>query len=254
MDLLNPQESLRGSLSSVPWILQHCLFQLRIRPPAGQQHMNARTRSAILAIAISLSVGACAEQRPDTDSPESIMAAAELGDVQAQARLGVMYQSGEGMSQNFTESAKWTRKAAMEGHAGAQASLGHKYQWGTGVPLNLTEAAYWYRLAAEQGHASGQERLGTLYEWGVPEDLTEAAKWYERAAEQGDASAQSSLGQLYAAGDPVKAYAWFTLAGERVVRDQLREKLTPAQITEAEELAAELQERISARQQEAEGH
>ena len=92
-------------------------------------------------------------------------------------------------------------------------------------------------------------------------------KWYRKAAEQGYAFAQSQLGEMYAKGegverDYVKAYAWSSLAAalvgeeaitarglgregeETTLKPWLRKQMTPAQIAEAQKLAAELWERI----------
>ena len=42
---------------------------------------------------------------------------AAQGSAQAQYKLGLMYQAGEGVSQNYAEAAKWFRKAADQGHS-----------------------------------------------------------------------------------------------------------------------------------------
>ncbi|MEN9021794.1 MAG: sel1 repeat family protein, partial [Verrucomicrobiales bacterium] len=77
-------------------------------------------------------------------------------------------------------------------------------------------------------------------------------KWYRKAAEQGDAMAQSNLGFCYSSGNGVtknykEAYKWFVIAGahERTsliassALEDLEDKMTFDQITEAEEEAAE---------------
>ena len=81
----------------------------------------------------------------------------------------------------------------------AQYNLGLMYDNGEGVPQDYAEAVKWYRLAAEQGHAKAQYNLGLMYDngEGVPQDYAEAVKWYRLAAEQGDAAAQTNLGCMY---------------------------------------------------------
>ncbi len=90
---------------------------------------------------------------------------------------------------------------------------------------------------------------------GVPQDYAEAVGWYRKAAEQGVAVAQRSLGAMYYNGegvpqDYVQAHMWFNLAassfpsGEKrdtavKNRDIVAEKMTPAQIAEAQKLARE---------------
>ncbi len=85
---------------------------------------------------------------------------------------------------------------------------------------------------------------------GVPQDYREAAKWYRKAADQGDALSQTFLGLMYRHGqgvaqDYVQALMWYNLAaaqGEKRARKwrvNLTEKMTPAQIAEAQRLARE---------------
>jgi len=89
---------------------------------------------------------------------------AEHGDAKAQLVLGVAYEDGRGLPQNYGEAAKWYRKAADKGDAGAQYFLGGMYMKGRGVPQDYTEAAKWYRKAARQGNASAKDDLNALYD------------------------------------------------------------------------------------------
>ena len=84
---------------------------------------------------------------------------AEKGNVDAQATLGICYDAGRGVEQNYEKSLYWFRKAAEQGHADAQAILGYKYMQGLGVPKDYEQGLYWYRKAAEQGHAEAKEFL-----------------------------------------------------------------------------------------------
>ena len=56
------------------------------------------------------------------------------------------YQRGD-----FLTAAKTFRKLAEQGDAAAQYNLGLMYDNGQGVPQDYAEAVKWYRLAAEQG-------------------------------------------------------------------------------------------------------
>ncbi|MDO9169079.1 MAG: J domain-containing protein [Methylobacter sp.] len=77
---------------------------------------------------------------------------AEQGDAKAQFKLGVMYDLGQCVTQNYTQALSWYLKAAEQGNSNAQYSCAIKYQSGQGVPQDQTKAAYWYRKAAEQGN------------------------------------------------------------------------------------------------------
>ena len=82
-------------------------------------------------------------------------------------RLGLQYETGDGVPQDFREAARWYRLAAVQGLAEAQNSLGVLYQKGLGVPQDYGESAKWLRLAAEQGLAFGEGNLGLMYANGV---------------------------------------------------------------------------------------
>jgi hypothetical protein len=73
-----------------------------------------------------------------------------------------------------------------------------------------------YRLAADQGDASGQTKLGAMYGngQGVPQDYVLAHMWFNLSAAQGD--------QLGAKN-----------------RDIVAQRMTPAQLAEAQKLARE---------------
>ena len=112
---------------------------------------------------------------------------AEQGDADAQSKLGVMYDTGEGVPEDDAEAVKWFRMAAEQGYATAQFNLGVKYAVGQGVPEDDAEAVKWFRMAAKQGVAQAQFNLGVMYDngQGVPEDDAEAVKWFRMAAKQG---------------------------------------------------------------------
>ena len=162
------------------------------------------------------------DQNADSPNMSELYYQAECGDVNAQFRLGVCYENGTGVNQNFDEAVKWYRAAAEQGYAAAQCNLGSDYYNGTGVTQNFDEAVRWFRKAAEQGYADAQFRLGVCYEngTGVTQDLVEAVRWYRAAAEQGLSTAQCNLGICYEYGtgvakDPVEAVRWYRAAAEQ---------------------------------------
>ena len=90
---------------------------------------------------------------------------------------------------NFETALKEWRPLAEQGDSYAQYNLGLMYDYGEGVIEDYTLAVYWYRQAAEQGHAKAQYNLGLMYESGrgIAKDDTQAVYWFRKAAEQGDA-------------------------------------------------------------------
>lgn len=87
---------------------------------------------------------------------------AELGDVEAQFNIGVMYDEGAGRPQDLAMAAGWYRKAAQQGFADAQTNLGMMYYHGHGVARDHVEAARWFRRAADQGDAEAARYLRIL--------------------------------------------------------------------------------------------
>ena len=118
----------------------------------------------------------------------------------AQTTLGVMYENGHGVPQDYAQAVAWYRKAADQGNAHAQNNLARMYENGWGVPQDYAQAIAGYRKAADQGNAVAQYNLGLMYEKGrgVPQDYTQAAVWYRKAADQGLELAQKHLDELNA--------------------------------------------------------
>ena len=78
-----------------------------------------------------------------------------------------MYDSGSGVDKDYSEAAKWYRKAAEQGAPYAQTALGTMYGQGRGVSRDYSEAMIWYRKAAEQGYPDAQWRVGAMYVKGI---------------------------------------------------------------------------------------
>ena len=117
----------------------------------------------------------------------------------------MMYDNGEGVSQDYSQAVAWYRKAAEQGFAIAQYRLGKMYGSGRGVPQDYGQAVAWFQKAAEQGDAEAQALLGGMYATGqgVPQDDRQALVWIQKAAEQGGALGQTLLGSMYDNGEGV---------------------------------------------------
>jgi len=63
---------------------------------------------------------------------------------------------------NEAEAVEWYRKAAEQGNANAQLNMGLCYETGRGVQQDYAKAAEWYRKAADQGFALAQNVLDKL--------------------------------------------------------------------------------------------
>ena len=118
--------------------------------------------------------------------------------------------------QDYATAMRLLRPLADQGDARAQVGLAVMYLLGDqGVPQDYALAMKWYRLAADQGNAGAQNNLGAMYEkgQGVPQDYVQAHKWLNLGATAGDKGAIKN-------------------------RDIVAGKMTPAQIAEAQKLAA----------------
>jgi TPR repeat protein len=91
--------------------------------------------------------------------------AAEQGEAASQYLLGELYEEG-GM--------RLTAVKQPDGSYQGEPSIAS-----SAIPKNYTEAAKWYRRAAAQGIALAQNRLGTLYAngTGLPQDYSQAYFW-----------------------------------------------------------------------------
>jgi hypothetical protein len=88
--------------------------------------------------------------------------AGERLDDQAQNNLGLIYWQGQqGVLQNYAEAVKLFRKAADQGVAQAQYNLGLMYQYGQGVAQDYAEAHMRLNLEA----AAGYEEVGRARDW-----------------------------------------------------------------------------------------
>lgn len=85
---------------------------------------------------------------------------------------------------DFVGAARDLAPLAAGGNAHAQAMLGFLYETGQGVPQAYDVASYWYCLGAEQGDSTAQYLLGLAYDkgHGVPQDDIAAYKWLDLAA------------------------------------------------------------------------
>ncbi|MEG2172236.1 MAG: tetratricopeptide repeat protein [Desulfovibrionaceae bacterium] len=134
---------------------------------------------------------------------------ADKGDPKAMNNLGVVYDKGQGVTQDPALAVFWFLRSAKAGHAAGMSNLGRLLEQGRGVPKDLTQAASWFRQAADKGLAEAQYNLAVMYEngQGLDKNDREAAAWYSRAAAQNQVDAQSRLGQMYRDGRGVKQNA-----------------------------------------------
>jgi len=77
---------------------------------------------------------------------------AEQGNVKAQYVLGIMYEFGRGVPQDYQEAARLYQLAANRNLWAAWFRLGGLYEKGQGVPQDRTKADWQYMLEMGQKH------------------------------------------------------------------------------------------------------
>ena len=112
---------------------------------------------------------------------------------------------------------------AERGVPGAQYTMAVMNQTDTCVNRDLKLALQYHTKAAEGGIAESQRTLATNYLLGPQ---TPAAM------------------RLNVAADPMRAYSWYRILGDRSEMASLKKKLTPLQIARAEAMAASAREKI----------
>jgi TPR repeat protein len=87
---------------------------------------------------------------------------AQAGYPPAQYSLGVLYETGEGISQNYDEAAKWYKRCADQGNAAAQYRLSVLFELGKRVREDNIQALLFAQLAAAQNFGSAPGRVAGL--------------------------------------------------------------------------------------------
>ena len=111
-------------------------------------------------------------------------------------RLAEQYEEGKyHCKQNFHYAAIYYEKAAQLGNVEAQYKLGSFYEEGKGVEKNIELSFQWYEKAAHQGNADAQFALSVCYKKGrgIEENEKIAWEWCEKAAEQGNLRALARI-------------------------------------------------------------
>jgi hypothetical protein len=131
---------------------------------SSTQPIAPRFTGALVLSLVCLSSSTCADITPAVDTSQNTRAedeatakevrkSAEAGNASAQYRLGLLYDGGVGVPQDYRQAKEWFEKAAKQGHVVAQADLGTLYLRGAGAPQSVQMALFWFRRAAEQGEA-----------------------------------------------------------------------------------------------------
>jgi uncharacterized protein len=104
---------------------------------------------------------------------------AQQGDPQAQVFVGYLYETGQGVQQNYPRAAQWYWKAAEQGNPTAQYQLGNMYHQGKGVSQNYSRAYMWLDLAAARGNLNAKEIRRIVAGKMTPAEIADAKRMVE---------------------------------------------------------------------------
>jgi TPR repeat protein len=127
---------------------------------------------------------------------------ANLGDSDAQNEIGLAYETGDHVQQDFDKAIEWHKLAAEQGNSDSMFRLGRIWQYGLSGDSEFSIALKWYRMAADKGNSSALFNIGTLYlkGEGVSQDYNVAREMLELSAAKGDSDALHNLAYIYAQG------------------------------------------------------
>lgn len=125
---------------------------------------------------------------------------AELGDLESEYNIAVMYESGLGVTRDYQKAFDYYSRSAQKGSMPAISGLANLYYYGKGVESDFARAAHLYKLAAEAGSSAAQNSYGSmlLKGEGVASSPREAIKWFIKSVKQGNREAGDNLALIYA--------------------------------------------------------
>ena len=115
----------------------------------------------------------------------------------AAIELGIIYETGEDVQQNYFLAFKYYQIAAKSNHPLAQARLGSLYLNGQGCTQDEGKALELFKKSSEQENDLGLAFLGYMYasgRGGVGYDIEKARQYYRQAADLGNEWAKTQLG------------------------------------------------------------
>ena len=170
-----------------------------------------------------------------------LLAAADLGDVNAKLALGLLCKAdepdaGAAMRRRYDDASK--------GDAAALVDVGAVFESGVCTDRDASFASWWYEQAAAKGFVPAMERLAFLDrgQGASPDAAATADAWLLRAAESGGARANFELGRReLAAGQLAAGFSYMVKASQQGSQDASEllcargadERLAPAKYGDA---------------------
>ena len=147
---------------------------------------------------------------------------ANIGDPNAQYRMGQLYRDGNLVIPDGIVSGSWFVKAAEQGHTAAQYALGKLCFSRDAEVYDPAQGIHWLEQAAQGGLLCAAYRLGREYLRGkfVQKDIPKAVDFFRQAADGSNPYAQYMLGKLCLMGkgvpeDREQAHYWLTQSAQQ---------------------------------------
>lgn len=140
--------------------------------------VNLARAAMMVVFFVSISGSLALSAADDDDNPvlrENLLPA-QQGDAKAQVFVAYLYETGQGVKQNYAKAAEWYGKAARQGNPEAQTQLGNMYRQGRGVPQNYVLAYMWLDLASQKGSRQAGELKKKVVSMMTAEQKDEAKK------------------------------------------------------------------------------
>ncbi len=186
------------------------------------------------------------------------------GNLEQQSIFGKIWPlwNGDSAIRNRPHAVKKLIRLAEQGYAPAQYSTGMAYYDGDGVRRDYTKAFKFFMTSAEQEYPGAEGMVGNFYLMATPKHSAckycpeQAYRWHQRSAQKGNSSSQYNLAFSYWNGrgvvkNAVEAYIWASASVHcssirnrmsEVLRDEVRETLSPEQETAAHGQISKMQE------------
>lgn len=133
-----------------------------------------------------------------SDAYQDWREAAQRGDATSALYLGVLYDTGLGVPQDYGQAMRWYERGAEDGSPTAMLNVGIMLDAGRGTASDPESAATWYERAAAGGNGRAEYNLALMYEAGsgVAASRARAVRFYRAAARHGVSAARTRLREL----------------------------------------------------------
>lgn len=168
------------------------------------KYLELAATKKVPAAAYQLAALSLAGQQREADSAKALkyLKAQGLSDARAMEALGLLYENGQGVPQNFSKAFAWYAKAAEAGLGEGYFRQGQCYELGLGVPASYKDAATSFQKAADLKVGAADFKLAAMNLAGFmgQPDVKKALSQLNKAMANGYSEAANELGVIYLEG------------------------------------------------------